>query len=427
MHYVFLTLAMVVPMMDFGFSLSVERGLAYALGGARSLAGQGVGDESGRAEPNLKLVGEVMVAARQLYRWLSLAAFVLLLVGGSAVIGLKVHETTHPAWTWCAWSVHLVALSLEIYSAYWVAVLRGLNRVTDGARWLSLGYGLKLGIALALLLAGAGLLAVPAAGLVAGVVIRWGAGREVARWRAGRGLPGIGALAADREALASVLRALWPNSWRLGVQILALFASALTLMTLCAERFGLAVAGEFGLSVHLINVSLGIAAVWTSVKWPVIAQYRMRGDLASIRRVLRPRYLLQVATFIALAGSAAWLAPGLLKWIGSDKTLLPAPLLAWLVVDGLGQLHFQMWTTLISTDNRIPALWPLVITQAAGLILVAVLVFGFGAGLEALVLTPLILGALFNYWWWVRAGVRMLDTTFLDFLRHAPQSSHGRS
>ena len=217
-----------------------------------------------------------------------------------------------------------------------------------------------------------------------------------------------------------------PLALRLPLTAATRSRSSLAMITLCQQQFGLAVAGEYGLSVHLVNMALGISAVWTSVKWPVIAQYRVKGDVASMRRVLRPRYLLQVATFIVLAGSAALLAPALLKWIGTDKALLPWPLLVLLLADGLGQLHFQMWTTLISTDNRIPALWPLVITHAVGMMVVLVLVLGLDRGLAAMVATPLVLGLLFNYWWWVRVGVRMLGTTYLDFLRHVPNPSHAR-
>jgi O-antigen/teichoic acid export membrane protein len=413
MYYVFLALAGAAPMMDFGFGLSVERNLSYAVGGAKSLQAQGVGGGSGAGGgANQALMAEVVWSARGLYRWLTLGAMVLLLVVGTWMVGLRVEETVDARWTWMAWGVHLVATSLEIYSGYWVAVLRGLNRVTLAARWLSVAYGTKLVLSVALLLGGAGLMAVPLAGLTAGILLRWGVGREVHRR-----VPRLGEVGGGTGVRAGgLLRILWPNSWRLGLQMMALFLSANTSVWLCTHYFGLTMTGRFGLSVQVMNLAIGLAEVWTSVKWPQIAQWRIRGDAESMRRVLRPRYGLLVLTYLLLAGGAVTLGPWLLELLGTDKTMLDRVWLWFLMVESLGRLNFGFWTTLIATENRIPALWPLVGTHVLGVVGAVVWVGGLGGGVEALVLTPLVLGSLFNFWWWSRVGVRMLGVSLLGFV-----------
>ncbi len=198
-------------------------------------------------------------------------------------------------------------------------------------------------------------------------------------------------------------------------------------MTLCSHQFGVAVWGEYGLSVQLMNISIGIAAVWTSVKWPVVAQLRLKGDREAMRRMLRPRYGLQVGTFLLLAGMAVTVVPWVLEASGSDKAMLPRGLLVLLALDSLGQLNFAWWTTLISTENRIPAFKAFIMTHVLSMGLATVLVLGLGWGLGTLVITPLVLGWLFNYWWWAREGSRMLGTTFPRFLigsnAHAPATS----
>src|SRR5690606_29442156 len=122
------------------------------------------------------------------------------------------------------------------------------------------------------------------------------------------------------------------------------------------------------LSVQVMQMAIGIAAVWTSVKWPLIAGLRIREDREGMRRVLWPRFWLQILTFLALALAAVLFGPPVLAAIGSDTTLLPTGLLLLLLLDALGQLNFSWWTTLISTENRIPALWSLVTTHAIGVI-----------------------------------------------------------
>lgn len=412
MYYVFLALAGVAPMMDFGFGLSVERNLSYAVGGAKSLQAQGVGGAVAGGEANRALMADVVWSARRLYRWLTLGAMVLLLVVGTWMVGLRVEETEDARWTWMAWGVHLVATSLEIYSGYLVAVLRGLNRVTLAARWLSVAYGTKLALSVVLLLGGAGLMAVPLAGLAVGMGVRWALGREVTRrvprWGEVGGGTGV--------RTGGLLRILWPNTWRLGLQMMALVISANTAVWLCTYYFGLTMMGSFGLSLQVMNLAIGLAEVWTSVKWPQIAQWRIQGDAESMRRVLRPRYGLLVLTYLILAAAAVMLGPWLLEKLGTDKTMLDRVWLWFLVVESLGRLNFGFWTTLIATENRIPALWPLVGTHALGVVVAAVWVGWMGGGVEALVLTPLVLGSLFNFWWWSRVGVRMLGVTLVGFV-----------
>lgn len=419
MYYVFLSLATVVPMMDFGFALSVERALAYALGGATALTAHGVSTERQEGGANEAVIHDVVFSARRLYRWLSLGTLVFLAAGGSLLVGVTVQQTARPAWTWMAWGVHAVTLSLEIYTGYWVAVLRGLNQVTRSARWLSLAYGLKLGLASGLLLAGAGLMAVPLAGLVAGLVLRAGAGRDV-RQRVGRRPEGAGDVRA-------MVQALWPNSWRLGVQLGALFVSNYVYTYLCSHQFGLEVMYQYGLSVQILWIAHGIAAVWTSVKWPIVAQLRMRGDREAMKRTLWPRVWLQYVTYAVLAGGAILVGPVLIEWIKPDKALLARPILLLLAFDALGQMNFTLWTSLIATENRIPAVWPLVATHAAGWIVASILILGVGWGVETLALTPLVLGGLFNYWWWGREGAKVLGTHFLRFLFGPLVRSHARN
>ncbi len=56
---------------------------------------------------------------------------------------------------------------------------------------------------------------------------------------------------------------------------------------------------------------------------------------------------------------------------------------------------------------------------------VVVLVLALGWGVEAFVVTPLVLGAIFNYWWWARQGSRILRTTFWRFFFGKAPLAHG--
>jgi Na+-driven multidrug efflux pump len=191
---------------------------------------------------------------------------------------------------------------------------------------------------------------------------------------------------------------------------------------ICLKVLGLAENAQYGLSGQLVGIISGMAAVWTTVKWQLIGQYRAQHDYAAMRRVLWPRFWLQHLTFLALAGGLILCGPPLLRWFGSGKQMLPLGWLVLLALYSFVELHLSFWAALISTENRIPFLWPGLATSLLGLSLSLALIHFTSLGIGALVLAPLLAGSLFNYWYWPLVGARSLDKSFFRFLCGSPRS-----
>ena len=172
----------------------------------------------------------------------------------------------------------------------------------------------------------------------------------------------------------SLLGVLWPNSWRAGLQFLSGYLVSIVNAFLCTKIFKLSGYADYGLSVQVAGIVSGMAAVWTAVKWPLVGQYRTQQNYEALRRVLWPRVWLQAGTFILLAVAAGWLGPVLLKWHGSGKQLLPLEWFTLLLLASFMDLQFSFWTTLLSTENRIPSLWPTVITNLCTVVVVLPLI-----------------------------------------------------
>jgi O-antigen/teichoic acid export membrane protein len=408
MYQVFLSLAALLPILDFGFSVSIDRYVSYAMAGARELKPMGLTPHEGESTPNVPMLWELLETTRRLFRYMSLAAFLLLGAIGTGAVAWRVQETAEPIYTWAAWAVTLGSVVLEIYAGWWNVFLRGMNEVLLSARISVLAYGLKLVLAIALLLAGAGLLAVPVAGLFSSLLQR-----QLSRHHCLKRLgpaPPHGSWQTN-----ALLKILWPNSWRVGLQFLSGYLATQANVLICSTFFGLTAAGQFGLSLQIVGIIQGMATVWTLVKWPLVGQYRSRGDYPALRRLLWPRLWLQSLTFLLLAGAGWFFGPTLLKWQGSGKELLPPLLFGLLLGNGFLESQFSFWTTLLSTENRIPSLWPTVATNASSLLLVLSLIHFAGLELAAPVLSPLLAGSLFNYWFWPREGARNLQTRWWKF------------
>lgn len=413
MYYLLMSQVALVTLVDFGFGPSIGRFVGYAMGGAEKIQAQGVAAPGKSHEPNYSLVWELLSASRILYRYLTLALLVIMGTVGTLAVEARVAETASPNLTRLAWAATLVSTLLDIYSSYWVVFLRSMNQVLLGVRIGMVAYVLRLTLIATLLICGLGLLSMPL-GAFAGIIVgRLWARAKCLQLLAGHPRP-------ERVDARKTFATLWPNSWRTGVQMVAGYLTTNGNTQICAYALGLRATAEYGLSVQLVGIAVGMASVWMLVKWPLASQYIGRHDYPALQRLLRPRIWLQNLSFLAMAAGLVVCGPLLLKWFGSGKQILPPAWLCLMCLDSLLLLQFTFWGTLIFNQNRLPFLWPTVATNALSLLLSLTLVSFTSLGARGLVLGPLIAGCLFNYWYWPPYAARSIRTSLFRFLFTRP-------
>lgn len=411
-YYALLTTAALAPLLDLGLLTAIERNLSYAAAGATELQAMGLrAGQAASGRPNHLLLWQLLQTARRTGLLVIGASLPLLATLGVILTARRVDETTSPTVTWVALGLTLANCALETALGWWNTFLRGMNFVVPSARILCLAYAGKLALGCLFLLAGGGLLSVPAAGILAA-----SAALLISRRVCLRRMTIPEPAHVDRATRRHLLALLWPNSWRAGLQLLSSYLGTNANAILCLFTLGLAANAQYGLSVQVTLMIMGISSAWSLVKWPLVGRYRAMNDTAALRTLLRPRFLLQGATYVTLAALAWTLGPWLLQVIGSDKTLLPRGwFLLLLVASGL-DLQASFWTTLLATENRIPSMRPVIITNVVSLVLTTVLLQATALGVGALVLAPALAAAAFNHWYWPVAGARSLDTTWWRFL-----------
>jgi len=407
MYYVFLGLTGLLPVVDIAFSLNISRYTSYAMGGAIRLQAQGIDYSENKGGVNYELLGQLLEASRVLYRYL--AAVILIALGciGALMVAIRVQETPDPTYTWLAWGLTIVAATIEVYSGWWNAFLRGMDQVLTSARVSVATYALRTVVAGALLIAGAGLLAIPTAALLSA-----GLNRYLSR-RCCLKLLAQGQRTHPRADLPALLRLLWPNSWRVGLQLLRSYLCLNWMAFLCLKSFGLNINAQFGLSLQILTIIQGMSAVWTSVAWPRVGQLMANRKTAEVQQILASRVQLQNLTFVTLSALALASLPTLLNLWGTNKQFLPSGLWTMMALNTFLEMQFSIWTVLLSLENRIPSLWATVTTNALAAVVAYILVHSSSFGVAALVIAPLASGCLFNYWYWPRRGARTLESSWI--------------
>lgn len=409
MYYVFLSLAALVPLVDFGFGPTIGRFVSYAMGGAASLQTQGLTASAVATGPNYALLWQLLYSARSIYRFLLLALVVILGTWGTYLVEIRINETSSPAQVRLAWFVTFAAALFEIYSGWWGVYLRGLNEVFIAARIDVMAMGLRLALAAALLVAGGGLLSIPLATLCSCLLQRQLSRRRCLQLLAGHSPP-------DTARIKETLAVLWPNTWRTGLIFVGGYLTVNGNTAICLHFFGLEANAQYGLSAQVLNIISGMAGVWTAVKWPILGQLRARHDLDGMLQVLRPRVWLQSLSFIIAAGGVLYFGPSLLDYIGDGKKVLPLGWFSLFAMTAFLDMQLGFWTKVIFLGNRLPFLWPVILSNALSPILSLSLIYFTSLGLGALVLGPFLAGSLFNYWYWPGYACRNLGSGLLELL-----------
>lgn len=417
MHYNFLAWTGFLLSFDAMFGVTVTRAIGYALRGVERIPSIGIATvEDDNRPPNTKLLGQVLGATKHLYSYLAIAIVVLLGVVGSSMLSPFFPKTSNPAVARIAWGIMVFSACLELYTGYWLVFLRGMNQVVLSARLATIIYGTKLLLTCSLLAAHLGLMAVPIASLFTGVLQRL-----LARHFVARTLPA--GTVMDSTNMREVLASLWPNSWRLGLILLSANVMAAAFTALISKNNGLATTGRYGVSQQIVfGVCVGMAAVWTMVKWPMVVQLRATNDLKALQRLLWPRIWLQLLTFAVLAAGFVLMGQPVLNVIAPSKQLLPSHWLAVMAIYALFDMNYNFWTTLISTENRIPSLWAAVATNLASVGLAAALMHNSTLGFGSVIIAPLLCGLLFNYWFWPRIGAQGIGATWFRYMFTKPDT-----
>jgi len=414
MYINFTYFGILVGVMDSMFSLGISRNIGYAMRGVKELRPLGIAPDGADGVPNVPLLSNLLNATRRIYFKISCFVFAVLGVAGTTLVYATSEETSNPGATWLAWTIVWIAAPLELYTGCYAAFIRGMDHVLLGTRIVTAAFTLKLVVGCALVLAGMGLLAVPIATLLSSLLQR-----ALAQRFCKLVLPaGVGEEVGGEAA--NLVKVLWPTSWRFGLQLMSSFLAVTSFLMLASTQKGLAATSQYSLSMVVVfQICQGMASVWTSVKWPLVNQLRATRDVAKLRQTLRPRVWMQLLTFVILVECVVAVGPWLLEWWSKDKEMLPRPWLLVLALYTLLEMQANIWTTLLSTENRIPSLWPTVWTNL-GSIALGVCLFQFTSWkLEALVLAPLVSGLAFNYWYWACAGPRSLETTWWRFMTGA--------
>ena len=399
---IFQTITFLVFLLDFGFRPSFARNLSYIFSGVRSLQTIGVEQASGNVDYGL-LKGTIR-AMRVFYRWVALGVLVLLLTAGTAYFLFLLKKYTGDRQdALIAWIILVAVNCYNIYTLYYDSLLTGKGYIKRNQQIIIIGQATYLVVAIGLIYAGLGLTAIVSAQLLSYIIKRTLSRRVFFTKEMHKALD-----EAVEQDYKAILKVITPNSLRVGLTNLGGFVVTKSALFIGSAFLPLAEIAAFGITMQVMDVLARCGSVMYQSYIPRLAQCRAERDIPALRRY----YQLSVAALVTIyiIGGAAFVLLGdmVITLLRSDTSFLPTTMLCAVLVISLLEQNHVLAATFIMADNKIPFMWPSLISGAATIVLLLVMLGPIGMGLWGMILAPGIAQLAYQNWRWPSMVIREL-------------------
>lgn len=399
---IFQTITFLVFLLDFGFRPSFARNLSYIFSGVRSLQTIGVEQASGNVDYGL-LKGTIR-AMRVFYRWVALGVLVLLLTAGTAYFWFLLKKYTGDRQdALVAWIILVTVNCYNIYTLYYDSLLTGKGYIKRNQQIIIVGQATYLIVAIGLIYAGLGLTAIVSAQLLSYIIKRTLSRRVFFTKEMHKALD-----EAVEQDYKAILKVITPNSLRVGLTNLGGFVVTKSALFIGSAFLPLAEIAAFGITMQVIDVLARCGSVMYQSYIPRLAQCRAERDIPALRRY----YWLSVAALVTIyvVGGVAFVLLGdvAIALLRSETSFLPTAMLCAVLVISLLEQNHVLAATFIMADNKIPFMWPSLISGAATIVLLLVMLGPIGMGLWGMILAPGIAQLAYQNWRWPSMVIREL-------------------
>lgn len=394
---IFQTITFLVFLLDFGFRPSFARNLSYIFSGVRTLQTIGVEQvTSANSTTDYSLLKGTIHAMRAFYRWVALAVLVLLLTVGTAYFYyiLQKYEGDHTD-AMAAWIILVVVNCYNIYTLYYDSLLTGKGYIKRNQQIILIGQATYLVCAIGFIYAGLGLTAIVSAQLISYVIKRTLSRKVFYTKEMQESLA-----AAGEQDYKEILRVITPNSLRIGLTNLGGFVVTKSALFIGTAFLPLGQIAAYGITMQVMDVLARCGGVMYQSYVPRLSQCRAQRDYVSLKRY----YIWSVLALLGIyvVGGTAFVTMGepILALIGSETTFLPATMLIAVLVISLLEQNHIVAATFIMADNKVPFMWPSLISGAATILLLWLMLSYGNMGLWGMILAPGIAQLAYQNWKW---------------------------
>ncbi|WP_022764428.1 O-unit flippase-like protein [Butyrivibrio sp. XPD2006] len=404
--YVFAGISQMVNLLDFGFSATISRHMAYAWSGAKEIIRYGV-SSSDNEEKNWELISEVIKTSKSIYLLVALLAVLIMSVGGTLYVyrvsGWNLENNVK-----LAWGIYIFAVAINILFAYCTSLLNGIGAVAEKNKVAVCSKTVQIVVAFILLSNGIGLLGFVISYAVSGVTLR-----IVGMLYFSRRVDKRNLVAVRLGRVYEQFRVVWATAWKDGIVTLSNFFSTQMGTLMCAYYIDLKSTGSYGVLTQIFMTIGAMASAYYAAYQPKYCNLVVSGKDNEVRELTCKGLLIYKILFVLLSLLFIFVGLPVLH------VLRPQMSINFYYVLLLGifyYLYMQNSTacSMISCNNIIPYYGSYVITAVLSVTLSYLFAVKLDFGILGLILGQLISNLIFNSWFWLRYLLKRLKIAYSE-------------
>lgn len=412
--YVFASINTLVLLLDFGFTPTIARNIAYCWSGAKSLLNKDISNEvGGSVDP--RLFCEVLRASRFIFLALSLIGLVLMFVFGTAFLNQITSEDAVPLWKY-AWFVYALAIFLNLFFAYISAYLRGVGAVAENAKAISASKVFQLILTVGLLIAGFGILGTAIGFFISCFVQRVLGLFYFKRYENVASLLDVGKQRNSFGSSFSIIKTIWHNAWRDGLVALAMYLSTQANTLICSSVLGLSSTGTYGLALQVSTAIASVSSIWYTTSQPKLQEYALKKDSRRASKLFSSAMAVYCLISFIAYGAFLLIGPPVIILLNSGFDLDIGMLFAICLYMFLYRANV-LFVSCISNYNTIPYSRAYVLTGIVSVAVSYLAALYSGVGLWSIILPPIVFLLVYNGWKWPSAAFVYLGVSPRLFLK----------
>lgn len=409
---IFLTINSLTVLLDFGFSSSFSRNIAYVFSGVNELQAKGFKKvENKNSKINYGLLKSV-IKAMQHYYGLMAIIFLLVFIIASPVYMSSVLTQYHGDKTeiWIAWFAYGVILAYELYTCYYTSLLSGRGLVKQNMQIIIVSQTVRIVISIILLLSGLGIISLVIGILISDLVNRTLSYRKFYDSKIKNEIK-----LAIAQPTKEILKVLAPNSFKIGLTTLGTFFLSQAITLISPFFLTLPEVAQYGISKQMTGLISSIGTTWFSTFYPQLTQYRVRGEIENVKRLYVKGKVSLILIFIILGTGLVLLGNPILELIHSKTLLLNVYYLIPILIFTYFDSNQSLSTATLLASNDVPFFKSVLASGILSLILLFMLFKFTNLGIFSMILAPAIILSAYQNWKWPLTVFKELHMKASDY------------
>jgi|WetSurMetagenome_2_1015567.scaffolds.fasta_scaffold03383_4 O-antigen/teichoic acid export membrane protein len=409
---IYMAVAFFSGLMDFGFNPTFTRNVTYILQGVRNLKENGFEPlTSNDADVDYNLLTGLIKSMQWIYLRISLILFLILVTAGTFYIhSLLKNFSGSRGEVYISWFILISLNSFNIYSQYYESLLLGKGLVRKSKQIIVIGQIFYLLIVIALIMAGYGLIAIVSAQAVSVLIIRWLSYKAFFTPELKKSLK-----LSNSTPISDVLRKIYPNAVKIGITSIGGFLIQKSSLIIGSLYIPLDSIASYGITMQILSILSVLAGIYTNTYQPQIITMQLSGRKEEIKRIYLRGEIIMFFTFFAGGIVLVFLGQKVLDIIGSQTDLIRPDLIILATFLTLEQTNIVIAGSILLTKNEVPFFKASIVSGAAILAGLIIMFNIVGNNMIYLILVPLTVDIIYQFWKWPYEVIKDLSITFKDF------------